>query len=70
MIEEVSADEAEVVEKILCFLEQVRGNDEKIKEFIVLKLKVDGYNASLCKTSWNANLDHPSGLFFLFLSVL
>lgn len=68
MLEEVSADETEVLEKILLYLKDM-GKTKNIKEFIVLKLKMEGYEASLCKNSWISDFDRPSGLCFtLFCS--
>ncbi|KAM7507856.1 hypothetical protein LguiA_018309 [Lonicera macranthoides] len=79
-LERGSVIESEVLERILMYLKDMEGFDDQIlnnndnnniKEWIVLRLKMDDYEASLCKSSWVSTfgrpftqvstLGHPSG---------
>ncbi|XP_023877070.1 uncharacterized protein LOC111989510 [Quercus suber] len=45
--------EVEVLEKILMYMRDISGDHTNhMKKWLVTKLKMDGYEASLCKTSW------------------
>ncbi|XP_022766308.1 uncharacterized protein LOC111311200 isoform X2 [Durio zibethinus] len=45
-------EEAEIHEKILTYLKDTGHQTNNQKKLIVMKLRNDGYEASLCKTSW------------------
>ncbi|KAK1391924.1 Aldehyde dehydrogenase family [Heracleum sosnowskyi] len=51
VLEEKSDCETKILEKVLLYMNE-KGHHENIKEFVVLRLKMDNYEASLCKTSW------------------
>ncbi|XP_059630553.1 uncharacterized protein LOC132273590 isoform X2 [Cornus florida] len=61
----VTDGEIEILEKILLYLKDMehteQTNNNNIKEWIVLKLKMDSYEASLCKTTWVTTFGRPSG---------
>ncbi|KAL5560417.1 hypothetical protein UlMin_036628 [Ulmus minor] len=50
----VMDSEVEILEKILMYLRDIGNVREpnSLKKWVVLRLKMDGYEASLCKTSW------------------
>lgn len=58
----------EMEEKIESFMKRKRlsyeGDDEKrdVMKKIVSKLRSDGYDASLSKTSWDSSFDHREGI--------
>lgn len=58
----------EMEEKIELFMKRRRllyeGDDEKrdVMKKIVSKLRSDGYDASLSKTSWDSSFDHREGI--------
>ncbi|CAE5964419.1 unnamed protein product [Arabidopsis arenosa] len=60
-------EEKEMEEKIKSFMKRGRlsyeGDDEKrdVMNKIVSKLRSDGYDASLAKTSWDSSFDHREG---------
>lgn len=57
----------EIEEKIKVLMKRRRllyeGDDEKkdVMKKIVSKLRSDGYNASISKTSWDSSFDHLEG---------
>ena len=55
--------EVEVLEKILMYMRDISGDHTNhMKKWLVTKLKMDGYEASLCKTSWLSSFGHSKGL--------
>lgn len=58
--------EIEILEKILMYvrnMESVEGGDSSnLKKWVVMKLKMDGYDASLCKTSWVSTFGRLKGI--------
>ena len=66
--------EVEVLEKILMYMKDISGDHTNhMKKWLVTKLKMDGYEASLCKTSWLSPFGHSKGLSLslsLFLNSL
>ncbi|KAJ0097565.1 hypothetical protein Patl1_27859 [Pistacia atlantica] len=55
----VTESESEVLECVLKHTEKSSGN--LMKKWLVLKLKMDGFNASLCQTSCVTSLGFPAG---------
>ncbi|GMN32951.1 hypothetical protein TIFTF001_003882 [Ficus carica] len=59
--------EAEVLERVLNHITRINKNNniitssDGIRNLLVMKLKMDGYNASLCHTSWVTSLGCPAG---------
>ncbi|KAF3445554.1 hypothetical protein FNV43_RR10730 [Rhamnella rubrinervis] len=57
--------EIEILEKILMYVKNmervVRGDSSNLNKWVVMKLKMDGYDASLCKTSWVSTFGLPKG---------
>ncbi len=60
--------EAEILENVL--IRHMRSNKREakktssLKKWLVMKHKMDGYNASLCHTSWLTSLGCPAGESF------
>ncbi|KAF3959383.1 hypothetical protein CMV_015798 [Castanea mollissima] len=51
--------EVEVLEKILMYMRDISGDHTNhMNKCLVTKLKMDGYEASLCKTSWLSPFGH------------
>lgn len=43
-----------------------KGHNENIKKYVVLRLKMDNYEASICKTSWiSTTFGTPKSTIFL-----
>lgn len=40
------------------------------KKWLVMKLKMDGYDASLCKSTWDSTCSFSQGFYFLSLVFL
>lgn len=55
--------EAEVLESVLKHMRSKRVAEKttSLKKWLVLRLKRDGFNASLCQTSWVTSLGCPAG---------
>ncbi|KAH7520810.1 hypothetical protein FEM48_Zijuj08G0185500 [Ziziphus jujuba var. spinosa] len=55
--------EAEVLKSILNYMRNKRNTEKTtdMKKWLLLKLKMDGYNASLCQTSWVTSLGCTAG---------
>ncbi|XP_074375446.1 uncharacterized protein LOC141717252 isoform X2 [Apium graveolens] len=51
VLEERSDCETKILEKILLYMND-KEHIENMKDFVVLRLKMDNYEASICKTSW------------------
>lgn len=51
VLEERSDCETKILEKVLLYMNE-KGHTENIKAFVVMRLKMDDYEASVCKTSW------------------
>ncbi|XP_042492882.1 uncharacterized protein LOC122072585 [Macadamia integrifolia] len=55
--------EAEILEKVLKYLR--KGNTARkttsLKKLLTMKLRLDGYDASLCRTSWVSTFNCPGG---------
>ncbi|XP_027368267.1 uncharacterized protein LOC113874233 [Abrus precatorius] len=66
ILRETTDIEVEVLQKILKHLKSVEfANDPtNLKKLIVVKLKMDGYEASLCKTSWDFTFDRCNSFQF------
>lgn len=60
ILENVTVSEAEIMGKILFYLGDLEPA-EKLKKWIVMRLGVDLYEASLCATSWVTTSRCPSG---------
>ncbi|KAA8546527.1 hypothetical protein F0562_002734 [Nyssa sinensis] len=62
ILERVTYAETQILQKILLYLKRVEatGETKNLKKWIVLRLKTDGYEASLCKTSWVTAFGRPS----------
>ena len=55
--------EVEVLEKILMYMRDISGDHTNhMKKWLVTKLKMDRYEASLCKTSWHSPFGLSKGL--------
>ena len=55
--------EVEVLEKILMYTRDISGDHTNhMKKWLVTKLKMDRYEASLCKTSWHSPFGLSKGL--------
>ena len=56
--------EAEVLECVLRHMRNKRDAKKttSLKKWLVMKHKIDGYNASLCQTSWLTSLGCPAGV--------
>ncbi|XP_010539155.1 PREDICTED: uncharacterized protein LOC104813285 [Tarenaya hassleriana] len=63
----VHEDEREIMQKIAAYSKRKKlpyeGDDEKreMMKKLVAKLKSDGYDASLCRTSWDSSFDRREG---------
>lgn len=61
----VNAAETEVSEDVLKYMREelmvAADTRSSFKEWIVMRLKMDGYDASLCHTSWLTTLDCSPG---------
>lgn len=60
----VTATETQVTEDVLEFMKEnfmVADKTSSMKEWLVMRLKLDGYDASLCHTSWVTTMDCPAG---------
>ncbi|KAH7525169.1 hypothetical protein FEM48_Zijuj06G0196400 [Ziziphus jujuba var. spinosa] len=56
--------EIELLEKILMYVRNMESDlvdSSNLKKGLVMKLQMDGYEASLCKTSWASTLGRPKG---------
>jgi hypothetical protein len=59
--------EAEILESVLRHMRSNKREAKKtssLKKWLVMKHKMDGYNASLCHTSWLTSLGCPAGESF------
>ena len=56
--------EAEILECVLRHMRNKRDAKKttSLKKWLVMKHKIDGYNASLCQTSWLTSLGCPAGV--------
>ncbi|CAK9145735.1 unnamed protein product [Ilex paraguariensis] len=64
LLQNVTAGETEILEKTIWYLKVLEDNigvGNNLKEWLVLNLKQDGYEASLCQTSWVSTFVRPSG---------
>lgn len=65
ILESVTDSEAEILGKILFYWREVMNLEaEKLRKWIVNRLRMDEYEASLCKTSWVTTFARPSGIYF------
>ncbi|XP_018816376.1 uncharacterized protein LOC108987813 isoform X1 [Juglans regia] len=55
--------EVEILESVLRHMRSKRDADKNssLKKWLVMRLKMDGYEASLCQTSWITSLGCPAG---------
>lgn len=53
--------EVEILQKILRYADE-GGGDNNLKKMVVMKLRMEGYEASLCKTCWLSSFHRPKGL--------
>ncbi|GLU07052.1 hypothetical protein SLE2022_240300 [Rubroshorea leprosula] len=54
-------EEAEIHGKVLMYVAELgtsKDQEKNLKKLMVMKLRADGYEASLCKTSWISNSNH------------
>lgn len=61
-----TSSEVEILEKILMYVKSLGRFMEtnKLKKWVVMRLKMDGYEASLCTTSWVvSSFSCPKGYF-------
>nr|GMD50246.1 uncharacterized protein LOC109184781 [Ipomoea batatas] len=64
-LESVIDSEAEILGKILFYWREVRNlKAEKLRKWIVSRLRMDDYEASLCTTSWVTTFGRPSAFRF------
>nr|GMD55988.1 uncharacterized protein LOC109184781 [Ipomoea batatas]GME11308.1 uncharacterized protein LOC109184781 [Ipomoea batatas]GME11312.1 uncharacterized protein LOC109184781 [Ipomoea batatas] len=65
ILESVTDSEAEILGKILFYWREVRNLEaEKLRKWIVSRLRMDDYEASLCTTSWVTTFGRPSAFRF------
>ncbi|PON76306.1 hypothetical protein PanWU01x14_037240 [Parasponia andersonii] len=57
--------EVEILEKILMYVRNTGSliEPKDVNKWVVLRLKIDGYEASLCKTSWVSFLGQTKGAY-------
>ncbi|GLU16579.1 hypothetical protein SLE2022_330060 [Rubroshorea leprosula] len=58
--------EAEIREKVLMYVNELgtsMDQERNLKKLVVLKLRGDGYEASLCITSWASTSKHSKGVY-------
>ena len=66
----VTNAETQILEKILIYLRDLQFiGENNLKKLIGLSLTRDGFQASLCRTSWPATFGRPSGPLSLSLSL-
>lgn len=55
--------EIQVLEKVLKYMKSRRDAEKitSLKKWLVMRLKMDGFNATLCQTSWVTTLGCPGG---------
>lgn len=67
--------ERKVLERVLKHMRKTRSdggakkssiNGDGVNQWLAMKLKTDGYDASLCQTSWVTSLGCPAGGVSLF----
>ncbi|KAK1403904.1 Fidgetin-like protein 1 [Heracleum sosnowskyi] len=64
VLKSVTAAETQVTEDVFKFMRQklmVADTTSSFKEWLVTRLKLDGYDASLCHTSWVTTIACPAG---------
>ncbi|XAR62443.1 hypothetical protein NMG60_11017195 [Bertholletia excelsa] len=64
VLERVTSAENKILEKILFYLRDMEymGETNHMKKYwIALRLRRDGFNSSLCRTSWKSTFGRPSG---------
>lgn len=59
ILESVTVAEAEILGKIFLYLKDLEPS--KLRKWIVMKLGMEYYDASLCRTSWVTTFNRPSG---------
>ncbi|XP_042512902.1 uncharacterized protein LOC122087731 isoform X2 [Macadamia integrifolia] len=59
----VEDTEEEVLQKVLKYLrnKNTAGKTTNLKKWLVMRLRIDGYDASLCRTSWVTTFNCPGG---------
>ncbi|XP_010245810.1 PREDICTED: uncharacterized protein LOC104589254 [Nelumbo nucifera] len=58
----VKDSEFHILEKVLKYLRNITaGKVANLNKWIVMRLRMDGYDASLCKTSWATTCNCPGG---------
>ncbi|CAK9134744.1 unnamed protein product [Ilex paraguariensis] len=65
ILENVTDAEIEVLGKVLLYLDDTEPMDQKpenLRKWVGLNLKIDSYEASLCKTSWVTTFGRRAGL--------
>lgn len=58
-------EEKNIEEKILSYVKETGIQKEKV----IKNLRNNGYEASLCKTTWNSTFSCSEGFFFSFVGV-
>ncbi|XP_050208054.1 uncharacterized protein LOC126657420 [Mercurialis annua] len=63
IVGQVTEAEAKVVESVEKHMKNKKEGEKisDLKEWLVLKLRIDGFNASICQTSWPASYRCPAG---------
>lgn len=64
--------EMEIQERAMKHVMEI-GEERKrssLKRRLMMRLRKDGYDASLCRSSWVATAEHPGGEVFVFFSLL
>lgn len=64
--------EMEIFDKALKYVKKM-GDERKqssIKKRLMMKLRMDGYEASLCRSSWVSTLECPGGDNFFLLKII
>ncbi|XP_042512894.1 uncharacterized protein LOC122087731 isoform X1 [Macadamia integrifolia] len=67
----VEDTEEEVLQKVLKYLrnKNTAGKTTNLKKWLVMRLRIDGYDASLCRTSWVTTFNCPGGSLSISLSL-
>jgi hypothetical protein len=63
MVEPSTREEMEIRERTMKHVREM-GEDRKrssLKRRLMMRLRKDGYDASLCRSSWVATTEHPGG---------
>ncbi|KAI4337923.1 hypothetical protein L6164_016285 [Bauhinia variegata] len=73
ILRDVTDIEGDILQKTLKYAKSVESTEStsNLKRLVVMKLKMDGYEASLCKTSWVSSADlFPYGSEYEYIDVM